>query len=101
MSGRRTARSREAHCEVCRGAGFASSPDAADSTASSGGDLLGGGVTADQPQRRLVGNDVVGCHQSGMFPCFLGGSVSRLVRSARSALVTFIRVLEGVMTVSM
>ncbi len=38
---------------------------------------------------------------SGMFPCFLGGSVARLVRSARSALVTFIRVFDGVMTVSM
>ena len=36
-----------------------------------------------------------------MFPCFFGGSDSRLVRSARSALVTFIRVFDGVMTVSM
>ena len=36
-----------------------------------------------------------------MFPCFLGGSVARLVRSARRALVTFIRVFDGVMTASM
>ena len=36
-----------------------------------------------------------------MFPCFLGGRVARLVRSARNALVTFIRVFDGVMTVSM
>lgn len=38
---------------------------------------------------------------SGMFPCFFGGSVSRLVRRARSARVTFIRVFDGEMTVSM
>ena len=38
---------------------------------------------------------------SGMFPCFLGGSVSRLFCSARRARVTFIRVLDGLMTVSM
>ena len=37
---------------------------------------------------------------SGMFPCFFGGRVARLFRSARSALVTFIRVFDGVMTVS-
>jgi hypothetical protein len=36
-----------------------------------------------------------------MFPCFLGGSVSRLVFSARKALVTFIRVFDGEITVSM
>ena len=72
-------------------------------------DLLGGGVADDLDALRRngvgdVGGDVgVGelGHQSGMFPCFLGGSVSRLVRRARSALVTFIRVFEGVMTVSM
>jgi len=37
---------------------------------------------------------------NGMFPCFFGGSVSRLVRSARRARVTFIRVFEGEITVS-
>lgn len=37
---------------------------------------------------------------SGMFPCFLGGRLSRLVLSARNARVTFIRVLLGLMTVS-
>jgi hypothetical protein len=36
-----------------------------------------------------------------MFPCFFGGSVSRFVFSARNARVTFIRVLDGEMTVSM
>jgi len=69
-----------------------------------GGHLLGGRLTADQPQRRwgrLVGARVRVAAHSGMFPCFFGGRVSRLVRSARSALVTFIRVLLGVITVSM
>ena len=36
-----------------------------------------------------------------MLPCFFGGSDSRLLRRARSALDTFIRVFDGVMTVSM
>ncbi len=36
-----------------------------------------------------------------MLPCFLGGSDARLLRSARRAFVTFIRVFDGVMTVSM
>src|SRR6478736_10093645 len=51
---------------------------------------------ARDPDHRLVH----GGH-SGMFPCFLGGSVSRLFCSARRARVTFIRVLEGLITVSM
>ncbi len=51
--------------------------------------------------RRGVGLlELVGGH-SGMFPCFFGGSVSRFVFSARSALLMFIRELLGVMTVSM
>ena len=37
---------------------------------------------------------------NGMFPCFLGGSVWRLLASTRSALVTWIRVCEGGMTAS-
>src|SRR6478752_3790433 len=57
--------------------------------------LLGRRVARD-PDHRLVH----GGH-SGMFPCFLGGSVSRLFCSARRARVTFIRVLDGLMTVSM
>ena len=38
--------------------------------------------------------------QSGMLPCFFGGSVSRLVRSVRSARVTWARVADGAMTAS-
>lgn len=37
---------------------------------------------------------------SGMFPCFFGGRLARLVRSARSALVTATRVAAGSMTPS-
>lgn len=37
---------------------------------------------------------------SGMFPCFFGGSVSRLERSARSAFMTYVRVCEGSITES-
>ena len=59
----------------------------------------------DDPDDRSVrgGRRVGGCvaAHSGMFPCFLGGRLSRLVFNARSARVTFIRVLLGVMTVSM
>ena len=70
-----------------------------------GGDLLGRGVSADETQRRpsaplVSGGLLVGAH-SGMFPCFFGGRVWRLLRSARSARVTFIRVFDGEMTVSM
>ena len=68
-------------------------------------DLLGVGL----PKTRIAGTaaaaasgaDVVRSRHSGMFPCFLGGSVSRLFCSARRARVTFIRVLDGLMTVSM
>lgn len=70
-----------------------------------GGDLLGRRVAADDPQRRAlaafaVTGRLVSAH-SGMFPCFLGGSVWRLLRSARSARTTFIRVFDGEITVSM
>jgi hypothetical protein len=37
---------------------------------------------------------------SGMFPCFLAGRLERLVRSARSALITATRVAAGSMTPS-
>ena len=70
-------------------------------------DLLGGRAgrqgERDGGRRHTVGGAWRrrdGAH-SGMFPCFLGGRLARLVRSARNALVTFIRVFEGVMTVSM
>jgi hypothetical protein len=52
------------------------------------------------PDHLHNGRGFVGSHR-GMFPCFLGGSVSRLVLSARNARVTFIRVLDGEITVSM
>jgi hypothetical protein len=35
-----------------------------------------------------------------MFPCFFGGSVSRLLASTRSALTTWTRVCDGGMTAS-
>ena len=57
------------------------------------GELLGGGFTADDSEEGVVAH-------SGMFPCFLGGSVSRLLASTRSALVTCTRVCEGGMTAS-
>ena len=38
---------------------------------------------------------------SGMFPCLRFGSVTRLVRSTRSAPATFDRVIEGSITSSM
>lgn len=38
--------------------------------------------------------------QSGMFPCFLGGRVWRLLRSARRALMTEERVWDGGITES-
>jgi len=84
------------------------------------GDLLGRGVAKDLdalPGRHGAlgrGDILVGAHRaepisalslrsghSGMFPCFLGGSVSRLDFRARSALLMFIRELLGVITVSM
>ena len=65
------------------------------------GDLLGRRGAEDPDRGQLLGRPSSLSPQSGMLPCFLGGSVSRLVRSARSAFVTFIRVFEGVMTVSM
>lgn len=37
---------------------------------------------------------------SGMFPCFLGGRLARLVRRARSARTTCTRVSDGRMTAS-
>ena len=58
-----------------------------------GGELLGGGVALDDPEQRLVAHN-------GMFPCFLGGSVWRLLASTRSALVTWMRVWDGGITAS-
>ena len=80
------------------------------------GDLLGSRMPRDDAQGGVVRSGVVsrvgaagrgarrpilGRAHSGMFPCFFGGSVSRLFRSARSARVTFMRVFDGLMTVSM
>ena len=69
------------------------------------GDLLVVGHAAtNDPQQRLegcrLGRGLVGGH-SGMFPCFFGGSDSRLVRSSRSARITSRRVSDGLMTASM
>ena len=58
-------------------------------------------------KRRDNGNDAGGvirgrgmAAHSGMFPCFLGGRLARLVRRARSALTTATRVAAGSMTPS-
>ncbi len=50
------------------------------------------------PVTGLVTGLVAG--HSGMFPCFLGGSVARLVRSSRSARTISERVSCGVITAS-
>ena len=59
-------------------------------------DLFGGGVCVDDRQAGCPGLLV----HSGMFPCFLGGSVARLVRSSRSTRVISTRVSCGVITAS-
>jgi hypothetical protein len=72
------------------------------------GDLLRGGVTADGEARlvevrrlvELVETLCDGAGQSGMFPCFFGGSVSRLDRSRRSARTISVRVSWGWITAS-
>src|SRR5207248_5036764 len=57
-------------------------------------------LTAYDTQQRSLGVRRAVAH-SGMFPCFFGGSDSRLLRSARSALMTCTRVSLGGMTASM
>ena len=59
------------------------------------GELLGRRLACDDPQQRTE----LLTH-SGMFPCFLGGSVSRLFARTRRAFVTCTRVCEGGMTAS-
>ncbi len=54
--------------------------------------------SAHHRERRWA--DLLRLGHSGMFPCFLGGSVSRLVRSSRSTRVTSARVSCGVITAS-
>lgn len=63
------------------------------------GELLLGEIALDDPKNRARLILLLVAH-SGMFPCFLGGSDSRLVRSRRSALATSARVLLGRMTAS-
>lgn len=58
-----------------------------------GGDLLGAEARGDDAEVDVLAH-------SGMFPCFLGGSAARLVRSARNAFVTTTRVAAGSMTPS-
>src|SRR5512135_1001032 len=72
------------------------------------GQLLLGRLPPDDPQRgppsglrrRVRRSAAHGVAHSGMFPCFFGGSDSRLVRSNRSALTTSRRVTDGEMTAS-
>jgi hypothetical protein len=58
------------------------------------GELLSRRFPADDAEKGAV------LTHSGMFPCFLGGSVSRLFASTRSALVTCTRVCDGGITMS-
>ena len=53
-------------------------------------------------RRRIAGDNAKNrlTHYSGMFPCLRGGSEARLLRSARSAVVTRARVSDGKMTSS-
>ena len=83
-----------------RSDGGSSPPVAADSTATSAASSSGVASPRTTIAGAFVGVVLVVGH-SGMLPCFLGGSDARLVRSARRALVTFIRVFDGVITVSM
>lgn len=49
-----------------------------------------GWVIGQRAEKRSLESD-----HSGMLPCFFGGSVSRLLRSACRALATWARVSEG------
>ena len=62
------------------------------------GQLGIGRPAADHPEHRSAR---LALAHSGMFPCFFGGSVSRLVRSIRSAWTTYRRVYDGGITESM
>jgi hypothetical protein len=64
--------------------------------------LLSSRLTAHYPQQRACGSlfDGLGLCHSGMFPCFLAGNDSRLLRSCRSAWMTSLRVSLGAMTAS-
>ena len=57
------------------------------------------GVAADYAQRRFGGSFLLA--HSGMFPCFFGNDSLRLLRSARSARTTCVRVSCGRITRSM
>lgn len=58
-----------------------------------GSQLFGSGVASHHPDLLVV-------RHSGMFPCFFGGKLARLVRRARRALTTVTRVAAGSMTPS-
>src|SRR5438270_114257 len=63
-------------------------------------EVLGVGLvlaTPDDDERRHL---LVRTAHSGMFPCFLGGRVSRFVRSNRRARMSSRRVVAGRMTAS-
>ena len=65
-----------------------------------GDDLEDRGTVRTDVVRRLDRGHTVCRSHSGMFPCFLGGSVSRLVRSSRSTRVISTRVSCGMITAS-
>ena len=56
-------------------------------------EFLRGGIPGDDAKNGFT-------HYSGMFPCLRGGSEARLLRSARSAVVTRARVSDGKITSS-
>ncbi len=60
------------------------------------GDLLGRGIALHEEQ----GSAVLVLAHSGMFPCFFGGRLSRLVRSSRRARMISVRVSCGWITAS-
>ena len=62
--------------------------------------LRAGFASHDANGLRLGGSIAASRVHRGMFPCFLGGRLSRLVRSSRRALMTSRRVSAGAITAS-
>ncbi len=94
-------RERSIHAEV--GDPGASSPDGGrvgHDARDEGGELVLADLAAHHVELRGGRGHLLVLGHSGMFPCFLGGSAARLVRSARSARVTCARVSLGSITAS-
>jgi hypothetical protein len=76
-------------------------PDPTRDESRNDGEFLRGRIPPHDPQRRAGGLGGVRRAHNGIFPCFFGGSDSRLFRSMRSALMTYARVCDGGITESM